>query len=113
MPDEGINARVSQLFWMLPGVRVVWLQPNSLLGCVRFGLQVTDVRILNKLVHLAGLINVSVHVAVDWGCDNASHDDPLCLRYDFQVPVGPDDQRLTDLENLLAEITEELATGHS
>ena len=113
MADEGINARVGQLFGMLPGVRVAWLQPNASLGSVRFGLQITDLRTLNRLVHLACLINVPVSVEIDWECDSSRHDDPQCLRYDFRVPVGPDDERLTDLENLLVEISEGLATGHS
>ncbi len=109
MTDERINARVGKLFEMLPGVRVAWLEPNPSLGCVRFGLAVEDSRTLSRLVHLARLINVPVHVELDWNCLSSSHDDPKCLRYDFRVPVRTDDDRLIVLADLLVEESERLA----
>jgi hypothetical protein len=104
--DEGICERVSRLFAILPGVRIAWVEPTAALGCVRFGLQVSDPKTLTQLVHLARFVNVPVSVEVDWNCNVFGHDDPACLRYDFRVPIGPDDERLSDLENLLIEMTE-------
>ena len=102
MIDHDTNARVERLFGSLPGVRVAWVQPQRSLGRVRFGLAVSDPRTLSRLVHLACWINVPVSVEIDWAC-RSRHDDPACVRYDFRVPVGADDERLGLLEQLLSE----------
>ncbi len=103
MEDDGTITRVERLLGTLPGVRVEWVQPQPPLGRVRFGLAVSDPRTLARLVHLACGINVPVAVEVDWGCSSIGHDDPGCVRYDFRVPVGPGDERLGLLAQLLAE----------
>ncbi len=108
---SGANARVRDLLASLPGVRVMWVQPSS--DFVRFGLSVSDQRLLARLVHLGCAINMPLVAEVDWSCQSLySHEDPECIRYDLRVPVSPEDgpnDGLGLVEQLLTEWVQQRA----
>ena len=111
VPDSEAVQRVRRLLESLPGVRIAWVQTPP--GRARFGLAVSNLRTLARLVHLGCAINMPLVAEIDWACGAMyEHDDPGCIRYDLRVPVGADDGPGTGLmlvEELLTEEVQRLA----
>ncbi len=101
-----IQERVKYLFETFHGVKVAWIKIQPSREYIRFGLAISNARSLSRLVHISCIVNVPLHVEVDWSCcDWGNHDDPDCVRYDFRIPLpskdNEDEDRLYYLEEVL------------